>query len=138
MAPDPSDCRSSDRIVSVSAITPVLVVHGGAGNPAGGSVDDEPAHHEALRDALLAGYELLAGGAPALDAAEAAVRSLEECALFNAGRGSVLTSEGRVEMDAAVMDGVSREAGACAGITRVRHPVTLARAVMEKTTHVLL
>jgi beta-aspartyl-peptidase (threonine type) len=122
----------------VSAVTPVLLVHGGAGNPIGGSVEDEPAHHAALRDALLAGYELLAGGGPALDAAEAAVRSLEECAFFNAGRGSVLTAEGRVEMDAAVMDGATREAGACAGITRVRHPVSLARAIMEKTPHVLL
>src|SRR3954469_22146645 len=122
----------------VSDITPVLLVHGGAGNPVGGTVDDEPAHHEALRDALLTGYERLAAGEPALDAAEAAVQSLEECALFNAGRGSVLTSEGRVEMDAAVMDGASREAGACAGITRVRHPVALARAIMEKTPHVVL
>jgi isoaspartyl peptidase/L-asparaginase-like protein (Ntn-hydrolase superfamily) len=114
------------------------LVHGGAGNPRGGTVDDERAHHDALRDALLAGYELLAGGAAALDAAEAAVRSLEECALFNAGRGSVLTADGRVEMDAAVMDGATRQAGACAGITRVRHPVALARAIMEKTPHVLL
>jgi isoaspartyl peptidase/L-asparaginase-like protein (Ntn-hydrolase superfamily) len=116
----------------------VLLVHGGAGSPHGGTVDDEPAHQAALRDALLAGYDLLTAGAPALDAAEAAVRSLEECALFNAGRGSVLTADGRVEMDAAVMDGASREAGACAGITSVRHPVTLARAILEKTPHTLL
>ncbi|MFL5842996.1 MAG: isoaspartyl peptidase/L-asparaginase family protein [Thermoleophilaceae bacterium] len=122
----------------MTPLTPVLLVHGGAGNPRGGQVDDEPAHHDALRDALLAGYELLTAGAPALDAAEAAVRSLEQCALFNAGRGSVLTADGRVEMDAAVMDGASREAGACAGITSVRHPVTLARAIMEKTPHTML
>jgi L-asparaginase / beta-aspartyl-peptidase len=122
----------------VTSVTPVLLVHGGAGNPSGGQVDDEPAHHDALRDALLAGYELLTGGAPALDAAEAAVRSLEECALFNAGRGSVLTADGRVEMDAAVMDGATREAGACASVTSVRHPVTLARAIMEKTPHTML
>jgi beta-aspartyl-peptidase (threonine type) len=122
----------------VTSVTPVLLVHGGAGNPRGGTVEDEPAHHEALRDALLAGYELLTAGAPALDAVEAAVRSLEETALFNAGRGSVLTADGKVEMDAAVMDGTSREAGACAGVTRVRHAVTLARAIMEKSPHVLL
>ena len=122
----------------MSTVTPVLLVHGGAGNPRDGRVDDEAAHHEALREALLAGYELLAGGAAALDAAEAAVRSLEDCALFNAGRGSVLNLEGRVEMDAAVMDGITRQAGACAGITRVRHAVSLARAIMEKTPHVLL
>jgi beta-aspartyl-peptidase (threonine type) len=122
----------------LTSITPVLLVHGGAGDPSGGQIDDEAAHHDALRDALLAGYEPLAGGAAALDAAEAAVRSLEECALFNAGRGSVLTADGRVEMDAAVMDGASREAGACAGVTSVRHPVSLARAIMEKTPHTLL
>src|SRR3954468_22577201 len=123
---------------AVSTITPVLLVHGGAGNPAGGGVDDEGGVPQRPRGALLTGYELLAGGAAALDAAEAAVRSLEDCALFNAGRGSVLNLEGRVEMDAAVMDGVSRQAGACAGITRVRHAVSLARAIMEKTPHVLL
>jgi beta-aspartyl-peptidase (threonine type) len=114
------------------------LVHGGAGNPRGGRVDDEPAVHEALRAALLAGYELLAGGTAALDAAEAAVQSLEDCALFNAGRGSVLTADGRVEMDAAVMDGLTQQAGACAGVTGVRHPVSLARLIMEKTPHVLL
>src|SRR3954463_11241644 len=123
---------------AVSTITPVLLVHGGAGNPAGGKVDDEAAVHQALREALLTGYELLAGGGAALDAAEAAVRSLEDCARFNAGRGSVLNAEGHVEMDAAVMDGATRQAGACAGVTRVRHPVSLARAILEKTPHVLL
>jgi L-asparaginase/beta-aspartyl-peptidase (threonine type) len=122
----------------VTSITPVLLVHGGAGNPRDGQLDDEPAHHDALRAALLAGYELLTAGRGALDAAEAAVRSLEDSALFNAGRGSVLTADGRVEMDAAVMDGASREAGACASVTSVRHPVTLARAIMEKTPHTLL
>jgi len=113
-------------------------VHGGAGNPLGGSVDDEGAVHDALREALITGYELLAGGGAALDAAEAAVQSLEDCALFNAGRGSVLNAEGRVEMDAAIMDGPGRQAGACAGVTGVRHPIALARAIMEKTPHVLL
>src|SRR3954447_22119478 len=123
---------------AVSTITPVLLVHGGAGNPAGGRGDDEAAVHQALREALLTGYELLAGGAAALDAAEAAVRTLEDCALFNAGRGSVLNAAGHVEMDAAMMDGQSQQAGACAGIMRVRHPISLARAILEKTPHVLL
>jgi len=93
----------------VNPVTPVLLVHGGAGNPLGGKVDDEQAVHDALRDALVAGYELLAAGGGALDAAEAAVQWLEDCALFNAGRGSVLNAEGHVEMDAAVMDAGSRE-----------------------------
>jgi isoaspartyl peptidase/L-asparaginase-like protein (Ntn-hydrolase superfamily) len=122
----------------VNTVTPVLLVHGGAGNPLGGTVDDQAATHEALRDALLTGYELLAGGGAALDAVEAAVQFLEDCPLFNAGRGSVLNAEGHVEMDAAVMDGASQHAGACAGVVRVRHPVSLARAILEKTPHVLL
>ena len=120
------------------SVTPTLLVHGGAGKPSGGTVDDEASHHEALAAALQAGRDVLDGGGEALDAAEAAVRSLEDCALFNAGRGSVLTSERRVEMDGAVMDGSTQEAGACAAVTLVRHPVSLARAVMEKTPHVLL
>jgi beta-aspartyl-peptidase (threonine type) len=122
----------------VSSVTPVLLVHGGAGNPLRGQVDNEAAVHTALRDALLTGYELLAGGSAALDAAEAAVQWLEDCPLFNAGRGSVLNAEGHVEMDAAIMEGASRQAGACAGVTRVRHPIALARSILEKTPHVLL
>jgi len=122
----------------VSDVTPALLVHGGAGNPRRGVVDDEAAVHAALRDALLAGYELLAGGAPALDAVEAAVRWLEDCPLFNAGRGAVLNAEGHVEMDAAVMDGSTQQAGACAGVVRVRNPVSLARSILEKTPHVFL
>jgi isoaspartyl peptidase/L-asparaginase-like protein (Ntn-hydrolase superfamily) len=122
----------------VSTVTPVLLVHGGAGNPLGGKVDDAAAVHEALREALLAGYELLNGGGPALDAVEAAVRLLEDSPLFNAGRGSVLNAEGHVEMDAAVMDGATQQPGACAGVLGVRHPVSLARAILEKTPHVFL
>jgi len=122
----------------VSSVTPTLVVHGGAGNPRDGKVDDEPAHHDGLREALAAGYAVLEGGGSALDAVEAAVRSLEDCPLFNAGRGSVLTRDGTVEMDAAVMDGARRLAGACAHIMGVRHPITLARTIMETTPHVLI
>jgi isoaspartyl peptidase/L-asparaginase-like protein (Ntn-hydrolase superfamily) len=113
----------------------VLLVHGGAGTE---PVDDQAAAHDALRAALLAGHEVLTGGGEALEAVQTAVESLEDCALFNAGRGSVLNTAGHVEMDAAVMDGESHEAGACAGVTRVRHAVALARAIMEKTPHVLL
>jgi isoaspartyl peptidase/L-asparaginase-like protein (Ntn-hydrolase superfamily) len=123
---------------AVSSVTPVLLVHGGAGNPLDGKVDDEAAVHQALRQALLTGYETLTAGAPALDAVEAAVRVLEDCPLFNAGRGSVLNAAGHVEMDAATMDGETQQAGACAGVVGVRHPVSLARAILEKTPHVLL
>lgn len=122
----------------VREVTPTLAVHGGAGNPHGGTVADEPAHHAALAQALDRGRRLLDAGAPALDAAEAAVQSLEDCPLFNAARGAVLTADGRVELDAAVMNGATREAGACAHITTVRHPVALARSIMESTPHVLI
>ncbi len=81
---------------------------------------------------------MLAAGGPALDAVQAAVRVLEEDPSFNAGRGAAFTFEGRIELDAAVMDGASRRAGAVAGVTYARSPVTLARAVMERSPHVLL
>lgn len=113
-------------------------MHGGCGNPAAGVVRDEDAYHRALEEALGAGSSVLEGGGSALDAAQAAVESLEDCPLFNAGRGSVLTSEGAVEMDASIMSGADLRAGAVAAVTGVRHPVALARAVMENTSHVLL
>jgi L-asparaginase / beta-aspartyl-peptidase len=116
---------------------PVIVVHGGCGNPAGGAVRDEAPYHRALEEALAAGWAALDRGG-ALDAVQAAVESLEDCPLFNAGRGSVLTGDGEVEMDAAVMLGSDGRAGAVAAVTGVRHPVALARIVMEQTPHVLI
>ena len=116
---------------------PVLLVHGGAGNPRGDGVRDEPAYHRALEEALALGWAAFESGC-SLGAVQAAVESLEDCPLFNAGRGSVLTEEGKVEMDAAVMVGDGLRAGAAAAVTRVRHPVALARLVMERTGHVLL
>ncbi len=116
----------------------VIVVHGGCGNPAAGVVRAEEDYHRALEDALGAGSDVLEGGGPALDAVQAAVESLEDCPLFNAGRGSVLTSEGGVEMDASIMSGVDLRVGAVAAVRGVRHAVALARAVMESTPHVLL
>jgi isoaspartyl peptidase/L-asparaginase-like protein (Ntn-hydrolase superfamily) len=114
---------------------PVVVVHGGAGRAPRGP-DDE--HHRALGEAVDGARAALAGGGAALDAAQAAVELLEDCPHFNAGRGSVLTADGAAELDAAVMSGPDRAAGAVAGVTTVRHPVALARAVMEETQHVLL
>jgi isoaspartyl peptidase/L-asparaginase-like protein (Ntn-hydrolase superfamily) len=116
----------------------VIVVHGGAGNPADGMVRDEDAYHEALAEALREGSGVLETGGSALDGVQAAVCSLEDCPLFNAGRGSVLTTDGHVEMDAALMWGADLRAGAVAAVTRVRHPVVLARLVMEETRHLLL
>lgn len=138
MASKHREFAPAHTIRPVTSVTPTLVVHGGAGNPRGGKLDDEGAHRDALAEAVDAGRAVLARRGSALDAAEAAVRSLEDCALFNAGRGAVLNTDGRVEMDAAVMDGSERRAGACAGITQVRHAVTLARTIMETTPHVLI
>jgi L-asparaginase / beta-aspartyl-peptidase len=118
----------------------VLAVHGGAGTIAreDGESARVPLYHRGLAQALRRGHAVLAGGGSALDAATAAVVALEDDPLFNAGRGSVFTSAGTQEMDAAVMDGRDRRAGAVAGIIGPRNPVLAARAVMELSPHVLL
>nr|WP_254447719.1 isoaspartyl peptidase/L-asparaginase [Sphingomonas sp. ID1715] len=117
-----------------------MVVHGGAGIIEQGNLnpEEERSIREALSRALEAGAAILREGGAALDAAEAAVRVLEDDPNFNAGRGSVFTYDGAIEMDAAVMDGRTRDAGAVTGVTRTRNPVTLARRVMEDSPHVLL
>jgi beta-aspartyl-peptidase (threonine type) len=117
-----------------------LALHGGAGTIARATLTPalEADYRAALRAALATGTALLAHGAPALDAVEATVRSLEDCPLFNAGRGAVFTHEGHQEMDAALMDGASRRAGAVAGVRAVQNPIRAARLVMEQTEHVLL
>jgi beta-aspartyl-peptidase (threonine type) len=115
-----------------------IVVHGGCGNPAGDALADEQAYHDALRAAVGAADAILRDGGAALDAAQAAVESLEDAPQFNAGRGSVLTADGFVEMDAALMSGHDGRAGAVAVVETVRHPIALARAVMDTTPHVML
>jgi beta-aspartyl-peptidase (threonine type) len=116
------------------ARVPALIVHGGAGaDPAGA-----PEFREGVRAATLAGWRVLAAGGRALDAVEAAVRTLEDDPRFNAGRGSVLTADGTIEMDASIMEGDRLECGAVAAVSRVANPVTLARHVLEERRHVLL
>jgi L-asparaginase / beta-aspartyl-peptidase len=117
-----------------------LALHGGAGTIARASLTpaDEQQYRTALKAALTIGYELLRSGAAALDAVEATVRSLEDCPLFNAGRGAVFTHEGHHEMDAALMAGHTKLAGAVTGVRQVQNPIRAARLVMEKTEHVLL
>jgi L-asparaginase / beta-aspartyl-peptidase len=117
-----------------------LAVHGGAGTL---RRDEMAAPREALyrgglAAALVAGRDILAAGGSALDAVTAAVCALENDPLFNAGRGAVFTRDGSLEMDAAVMDGHERRAGAVAGICGPKNPVLAARAVMEASPHVLL
>ncbi len=117
-----------------------IVVHGGAGDIARaklGSAGDA-AYRDSLAKVVQAGAAVLARGGSSLDAVEAAIHVLEDDPLFNAGRGAVFASDGTNEMDSAIMDGATLRAGAVADVTRTRHPISLARAVMEKTPYVLL
>jgi beta-aspartyl-peptidase (threonine type) len=117
-----------------------LVIHGGAGIMSRSDVDpkDEAAIRAALDQALDAGHKVLADGGSALDAVGAAIEVLEDSPYFNAGKGAVFNAEGRHELDASMMEGHTRRAGAIAGVTTVRNPVKLARAVMEHSPHVML
>jgi beta-aspartyl-peptidase (threonine type) len=118
----------------------VLVIHGGAGVIERGSLttEKERAFRAAMLTAMDAGSAVLRRGGASLDAVEATIRVLEDDPLFNAGRGAVFTADGHNELDASIMDGATRKAGAVAGVTRTRNPISLARAVMEKSRHVML
>lgn len=120
--------------------TPILLaIHGGAGViPADLTPERETAARAALTAALTSGHAVLKKGGTSLDAVTAAIRVLEDSPEFNAGKGSVLTADGRVELDASIMEGATRRAGAVAGLRQVKNPIDLARMVMEGTPHVLL
>lgn len=117
-----------------------IVIHGGAGTINRGSLtaEREAEYHAALTRALQAGHTVLARGGSSLDAVTAAVNVMEDSPLFNAGKGAVFTHEGKNELDAAIMDGPTLRAGAVAGLRRVKNPVNLARAVMERSPHVMM
>ncbi len=118
----------------------VLVIHGGAGTilKSQMTAEREKAYTDALNLALDAGQKILQKGGSALDAVEAAVRMMEDNPLFNAGKGAVFTNEGRNELDAAIMDGKTLAAGSVAGMTTIKNPISAARAVMEKSPHVMM
>src|SRR5689334_13799343 len=118
----------------------VLVIHGGAGTilKSQMSPEKEKAYTDALNAALEKGYAILKDGGTALDAVEASVRYMEDNPLFNAGKGSVFTNEGKNEMDAAIMNGKTLAAGSVAGVTTIKNPISAARAVMEKSAHVMM
>src|SRR5580765_4625028 len=109
-----------------------LVIHGGAGSMRPGKLDQDRCARAGLEAALSAGAAILEKRESAIDAVEAAVRVLEEDECFNAGRGSVLTATGCIGLDAAIMDGRSRAAGAVSGLRTTRAPISLARRLLEK------
>jgi|CXWL01.1.fsa_nt_gi beta-aspartyl-peptidase (threonine type) len=134
-------------LLSACATAPVepaprwsIAVHGGAGviERAALTPEVERQYRDAMRHALSVGGDILDGGGTSLDAVEAVISEMEDDPLFNAGRGAVFTAEGRNELDASIMDGRTRAAGAVAGVTRTRHPILLARRVMENSPHVML
>ena len=112
-----------------------LAIHGGAGVIPKKEMtsEKETAYRAKLMEALQAGYAVLKANGASLDAVIAAIKILEDSPLFNAGKGAVLTSEGTVELDASLMEGATRKAGAVAGLKRIKNPIELARLVMEKS-----
>ncbi len=126
------------EVASVSDF--VLVIHGGAGTIRRENMTPEleAAYRNSLMQALNAGYVILQEGGSSVDAVEAAIRVLEDDSLFNAGKGAVLDSKGAASLDASIMSGSDLNAGAVAAVRRVKHPISLARAVMEKSPHVML
>jgi L-asparaginase / beta-aspartyl-peptidase len=118
----------------------VLVIHGGAGTILRENMtpEKELAYLASLQEALDKGYAILEKGGSAIDAVEGTVMVLEDNPLFNAGRGSVLTHDSKVEMDAAIMDGHTLKAGSVAQVTNLKNPITAARMVMEKSPHVMM
>ena len=117
-----------------------FAIHGGAGNILKANLSDEKeaAYLAKLAEALAAGEAVLAGGGTALDAVTSAITLMEDSPLFNAGKGAVFTAEGKNEMDSSIMDGATLNAGAVSGVTNVKNPILLARAVMEQSRHVML
>lgn len=116
-----------------------IAIHGGAGgDPSGWPDEKREGRRQGLEIALKAGRAVLEQGGSAMDAVEVTIRSLEDNARFNAGRGAVVTQEGNAELDASIMDGRTRACGAVAGVTRIKNPITAARKVMTDTQHVLL
>ncbi|MCX6245062.1 MAG: isoaspartyl peptidase/L-asparaginase [Bacteroidetes bacterium] len=133
---------SSSILHSPSSTRPtwVLVIHGGAGGPGKGGMpaDLEKQYTDKLQEVLEAGKEVLSKGGTSLDAVETCIRMMEDSPLFNAGKGAVFTEEGKNELDASIMDGKTLKAGAVAGVSTIKNPITAARAVMEKSKHVML
>ncbi len=131
-----SGCESSLE----SSYFPVIVVHGGAGTILKENMtpETEKEYRQALQTSLESGYAILKNGGSSLDAVQAAIVILEDSPLFNAGKGAVFTNAGTNELDAAIMDGKTLNAGTVAGVKTVKNPIILARSVMDESPHVML
>lgn len=135
-----SQTQSSTTEYNKSDTKYVMVIHGGAGTILKSTMtpEKEAAYTAALTKALETGYAAIKEGKSSLDAVEATIHILEDSPLFNAGKGAVFTNEGKNEMDAAIMDGSNLKAGSVAGVTIIKNPISAARAVMEKSEHVMM
>ncbi|MCC7466289.1 MAG: isoaspartyl peptidase/L-asparaginase, partial [Saprospiraceae bacterium] len=131
---------SADMESTINRPVYALAIHGGAGaiSKANMTPEKEAEYRAALDSALTIGEKVLQDGGSALDAVSQTIVYLENCPLFNAGRGAVFTHDGKNELDASIMDGITQKAGAIGGVTTVKNPILLARAVMEQSVHVLL
>lgn len=132
--------KSSENKENLTQGPITLVIHGGAGTIKRENMtpEKEQAYHEALKTALERGFEVLENGGKSVDAVITAIKVMEDSPLFNAGKGAVFTNEGKNELDASIMDGSNLMAGAVAGVTTIKNPITAAYAVMTKSEHVML
>lgn len=137
---DPLGVQDADRPAGdAQPVTWAIAIHGGAGSSPGNfSAEANTRREEAMQEALDVGVGILQSGGSSLDAVEAVIRFLEDDPQFNAGKGAVFNAAGGHELDASIMDGRNRAAGAVAGVSRIRNPISAARLVMTETRHVLL
>ena len=138
--PNPPEVKEEDKMTNIKRPEYTIVIHGGAGSVSRENTDAarEKMYTDSLNHALNIGEEILKNGGSALDAVEKTIRFMEDCPLFNSGKGAVFTHEGTNELDASIMDGSKEDAGAVGGVKTIKHPISAARAVMEKSPHVFL
>lgn len=132
--------ESSNQAAELVRPEYAIVIHGGAGTilKKNMSPEKEKQYMDAMNTALSIGEEILKSGGRSIDAVEQTIHFMEDSPLFNAGKGAVFTHEGKNEMDASIMNGADQNAGAVGGVTNLKHPISAARAVMEKSSHVMM
>lgn len=138
--PNPPEVKEDAQKTELERPEYTIVIHGGAGSVSRENTDAEreKIYTDTLNHALSIGEEILKNGGSALEAVEQTIRFMEDCPLFNSGKGAVFTHEGTNELDASIMDGKNEDAGAVGGVKTIKHPISAARAVMEKSPHVFL